>query len=67
MIVFAINGLLPSLIAATLQATFEQHHLVHADLWANAFTNLLIPAFQGFCALVYLDAIGYESNRSCGE
>ncbi len=68
MICFVAITLLPTAIVYGLEAAFGQRHVPHADLWANAVTvALALPPTQAFCALVYLDAIGYESKRSCGE
>jgi hypothetical protein len=67
-ICFAVLTLLPSFIDAVLAHAFGQRHIAHADLWASAVVLVLAtPPTQAFCTLVYLDAIGYESKRSCGE
>jgi|GEM_PF-5836779 len=67
LIAFTVVTLVPTLVESLLFGTFDQSHVHHADLWASAVTNILLPIVQAFCALVYLDAVGYESNRSCGE
>jgi hypothetical protein len=68
MICFAVLTLLPSLIDVILADAFGQRHIAHPDLWASALVLILaLPPTQAFCTLVYLDAIGYESKRSCGK
>jgi hypothetical protein len=65
LIVFMLAELLPELLTSVLQNVLSIRHVPHALLWANAVSVLLLlPLVQAFCTLVYLDAIGYEPDRS---
>ncbi len=65
LIVFGFVELLPSFATSLVQALLEARHVPLALFWANAVSVvLLLPVVQAFCTFVYLDAIGYEPNRS---
>ncbi len=65
LIVFMLAALLPELVAIAVQSALTAHHISAPLFWANAVSVvLLLPPVQAFCTLVYLDAIGYEPNRS---
>lgn len=65
LIVFMAGGIVPALLRNLIDNLLQAHHVPAALYWANAVsTVLLLPVVQAFCTLAYLDAIGYESNRS---
>ncbi|MGB6987212.1 MAG: hypothetical protein WBD74_14670 [Candidatus Aquilonibacter sp.] len=65
LIVFMMAALLPELLTIMVQNVLAARHVPASLFWANAVSVLLLlPLVQAFCTLVYLDAIGYEPNRS---
>ncbi len=65
LIVFMLAALLPELLTIAVQSVLVTRHIPAPLFWANAVSVLLLlPLVQAFCTLVYLDAIGYEPNRS---
>ena len=64
-IIFALSALLPLPIADLVQRAFDAYRTPHAALWTHAIVIvLLLPVVQALCTFVYLDAIGYEPERS---
>ena len=56
-----------SLVLA-LQQLLQGMHVAEPALWASGVAAaLIIPFVQTFATFVYLDAIGFEPERSCSE
>lgn len=67
-ILFGLSTILPFLISLVVQDALDRHHVSQSALWANALmVMLLLPAVQALCTFVYLDALGCEPKRPCGE
>ncbi|HUN30222.1 MAG TPA: hypothetical protein VMV65_10490 [Alphaproteobacteria bacterium] len=67
-IVFALQMLVPWILSFYVQSLLAARHVPQAPFWASAVSVLLLLApVQAFCTYVYLDAIGYESKRSCSQ
>ena len=64
-IVFVVSVLLPPFVFLVVQGALDTRRVPLAPFWANAITVvLLLPVVQALCTYVYLDAIGYEPERS---
>jgi hypothetical protein len=67
-IVFTLATLVPFAASMLLEAGFDRAHVAFSALWANAvMVMLLLPIVQALCTFVYLDALGFEPKRPCGE
>jgi hypothetical protein len=65
LVVFIVSEVLPSFVTSFVQTLLEARHAPVPIFWANAVSVvLLLPVVQAFCTYVYLDAIGYEPNRT---
>jgi hypothetical protein len=62
-----VTQYLPVLLSLFLDSALAARHVQFADFWAfGPLGVVLVPPFGALTALVYLDATGYESERSRG-
>jgi hypothetical protein len=60
-----VTQYLPMLVLLLLDSVLTARHVPFADFWAfGPLGAILVPPFGALTALVYLDATGYESERS---
>jgi hypothetical protein len=68
LIVLALGEVGAQWVLLVLQSTLVSMHVSQPALWASGLvTALIVPPVQTFATFVYLDAIGYDAKRSCGQ